>query len=204
MTEARKYFDESIRLVFSSQGSTCHPLFVFVKRTLKQLRLSRAYEPTDILTEAYARGVKQIEAGQPIDSPIPWLRKTSYYVMLEFRRQQNGLPIPLLDEPPSENSNNTVSHLLSLEDLLVMRRAFERLDSASQVLLHHRLIQGQSWREVSQALVTAGEPESNEGALRLRGFKAVKKLKQLYEEMRLEMSVEWVENSDSNSLLAED
>jgi DNA-directed RNA polymerase specialized sigma24 family protein len=201
MNESRAQFDQAVRsLFFDAQNPNSHALFAFVEGRLRQFRLSQAYEVRDILIEAYTRGVKQIESGRPIGLPLAWLRRTCLNIICEFHRKQKESPSPLFDDLPSEQCGNTISLLLVQEDLAVMRWAFKQLDAESQFLLHQRIVQGQSWHEVSEALVVAGGAELSEGALRQRGFKALKKLRQLYEDVRLEIEVEWFDSSADSPL----
>lgn len=185
MSDPRKQFDVAVRAIFDSHNPDSHSLFVFIKRLLIQYRLSGTYEVYDILTEAYNRGVKLIATGQTIRVPLGWLRRTSLNIIKEFRRRQDQLDNPRLDLPHC-NSSDGLSDLIFEEDLIAVKLAFEKLDRESQFLLHQRIVQGQSWRDVGKAMVTTGGPELTEGALRQRGFKALHRLRQLYDEMRPE------------------
>ncbi len=195
MNEPRKKFDMAVRAVFDSNNPESHSLFVFVKRTLIQYRLSQTYEVYDIFTEAYSRGVKLTDAGQPIHVPIAWFRRTSLNIIREFRRQQDRLSIPRLDLTES-SPLDALSDLVFQEDLIAIKLAYEQLDAENQLLLHERIVQGQSWRDVGKVLVARGASELSEGALRQRGFKALRELRRCYEAIRPDLRIDLLDQRD--------
>jgi DNA-directed RNA polymerase specialized sigma24 family protein len=100
----------------------------------------------------------------------------------EFRREIDKVCYVDLDEQPCLLDRNPISEQLLKDDLLAMRLAFRKLSAEERKILRFRIVHDLSWRDVSWALVATGSEPETEGNLRQIGFRALKKLRKLYEE----------------------
>lgn len=184
----RQQVDQVFEDLFSPKNPNARIVIAYIQKCLYQYGLWKAYEPKDILIEVYSRCVKATEAGETIRIPVAWIKRTATNVIRELRREAEKIEFYNLDQEPHWNDDFLLT-ITFRYDLKAMRQAFERLNSEEQHLLNFRVIHRLSWRDVSQRLVAVGEAESNEGALRQRGFRALKKLRKLYEEERLNIRI---------------
>ena len=81
-----------------------------------------------------------------------------------------------------------------------MQNAFEKLEVSEQNLLGCRVIRGLKWGEVNDCLVELGEPQQAEHVLRQRGFRALRKLRTIYEQDRDNILMDFDHDFDNDSL----
>jgi DNA-directed RNA polymerase specialized sigma24 family protein len=186
----RQQVDKVFEDLFSPKNPDARIVIAYIQKGLYQYGLWKAYEPKDILIEVYSRCVKATEAGETIRIPVAWIKRTATNVIRELRREAEKIEFYNLDQEPHWNDDFLLT-ITFRYDLKAMRQAFERLNSEEQHLLNFRVIHRLPWRDVSQRLVAVGEAESNEGALRQRGFRALKKLRKLYEEERRNIRIDF-------------
>lgn len=178
---SRQQVDRFFQELFASKNPDSRIVMAYIQKVLYQYGFGKAYEPKDILIEVYSRCVRAIDAGDTIRIPIAWMKRTATNVIREFRREADRIEYYNLEQEPHWDDDLLV-RITVRYDLAAMKQAFDRLDSDDQQLLNLRVINRLSWRDVSQCLVAVGEAESNEGTVRQRGFRALKKLRKLYDE----------------------
>lgn len=179
----RQELDKVFEDLFSSNNLQARTLFAYIQKVLFQYGLGKTYEPKDILIEVYSRSVRLTDSGETIRIPIAWIKRTATNVIREFRREAEKVEYYNLDREPSWNDDPLVTFMFWY-DLKAMKQAFQRLDPDEQQILNLRVIQRLSWKDVSRYLTDIGESEQHEGTLRQRGFRALRKLRKIYEKER--------------------
>ncbi|MBV6621382.1 MAG: sigma-70 family RNA polymerase sigma factor [Rivularia sp. (in: Bacteria)] len=177
---SRQAFDAEFETLLFPGSSSAHSMLGFILRSLAQFNLSRSFTVTEILIEAYVRGVKQIEKGEYIENPIPWIRSTSYNIIREYSRQRNRI-CQLEEEriePPTDCSLLDFKDVN--EDLERVLLAFEKLDEEEKEILKLKIIEKLKWKEIIQVLEERGIRCKNEAALRKRKERALKHLREIY------------------------
>lgn len=185
-TEARQQFDADFQSLYEAKSPESHSVFLYVQRLLYQFRLGRAYEVMDILVEVYARGVKYLESGNSIASSQAWTKRAALNVIREFRRAADKIDYYDLETQPQlvVSSEDTLSGLVFENDLKVIQMAFGQLSPKDKNLLRLRIVNGFTWQQISILLKQEGE-EVNENVLRQRGYRALQRLRAIYEPMRV-------------------
>ncbi|NJO65247.1 MAG: hypothetical protein HC836_46240 [Richelia sp. RM2_1_2] len=87
----RQTFDAEFQTLLFPGSSSAHSTLTFVLHSLTQFNLSQSYSVTEILIEAYLRGVKKIETGEYIENPLAWIRSTSYNIIRELSKERKKL-----------------------------------------------------------------------------------------------------------------
>ena len=183
-TENRKYFDHTVQSLFYGNNPEAITFCSSITRLLRQFRLSGTYDAKDIISEAYARGIDKIEEGTTIKIPLAWLRRTCLNVIREFKKKQAKADKPKLDGDACSLGGEAMEQLLLDEDMKAIRVAFERLSLEDQNILHVRIFQGLSWREVSKQLERSDTTPVSIGTARQRGSRALIRLRQHYVQIR--------------------
>ncbi len=180
----KNQFNDAIEKLFERQNPEARSLWASIERMLWQYRLRGAYDVKDVVIEAYAIGVKQIEKGSIIENPLPWMRGTCFNVVRDLRRKQDKAENPKLDSEGCTMGDEAWVEMLLLEDLAVMHLALQELSSEEQALLSAKYIEGRSWQQISDELNCSEENCLNANTVRQRGYRALQKLKQAYEDIR--------------------
>lgn len=180
----RKKFDQAIKALFDNKNPDALSFCASIKRMLRQFRLSGAYEVREIIAEAYTRGVKKIDSGERIDIPLAWLRTTCLNVVRDFQREQFKADNPKLDGDAWSPGDVVFSELVLQADLLCIQQAVKTLTPKEQQLLTARIFRRLSWQEIGELLRDENERPLKPGTARQRGSRALKKLRQSYEEIR--------------------
>lgn len=177
-------FNAVTEQLFEQNNSEARFLWASVERMLWQYRLRGAYEVKDVVIEAYAIGIEQINKGGIIAKPLPWIRSTCFNIIRELRRKQDKAENPKIDSEGCTPGDEGWAEMLLLEDMAVIRLALRELSSEEQALLWAKYIEGQSWQQISDELNCSEENCLNANAVRQRGHRALQKLKQAYEDIR--------------------
>jgi RNA polymerase sigma factor (sigma-70 family) len=181
---ARKnQFNDEIEKLFERRNPEARSLWASIERMLWQYRLRGAYDVKDVVIEAYAIGIKQIEAGIVIEKSLPWIRGTCFNVVRDLRRKQDKAEKPKLDSEGCTPSDEAWTEMLLLEDIAVMRLALQELSFEEQALLKAKHIDSKSWQQISDELNCSQENCLNANAVRQRGNRALQKLRQAYEDI---------------------
>lgn len=157
-------------------------LFAFVKRTLRQFQLEDSYPEAYVLNESFIRGIQRIREGEIIRNSAPWLRKTSYNVIRELKRDQQKTvsfeDYMLEDQTPAVPSEDLE------DDLITVRLAFQMLDVEDQNILNLRIVKGLSWSEI-QAIFKRDKGEDHpESRLRKRKERALIRLRKKFHALK--------------------
>lgn len=180
----KKQFNAEIARLFKQQNAESRSLWASVERMLWQFRLRGAYQVKDIMIEAYAIGIQQIEAGGEIRNPLAWMRGTCFNVIRKLRRKQNKAERPKIDQEGCTPGDEAWAEMLLLEDMAVIRLALQELSAEEQALLWAKYVEEQSWQQICDDLNGSEETCLNANAVRQRGHRALQKLRQAYEDIR--------------------
>jgi RNA polymerase sigma factor (sigma-70 family) len=182
--ESRQRFDMAVQALLDPDSPDTYSLYAYIQITLKQFRLSQAYEVKDIIINVYARGINKLESGDIIRIPLAWMRRTAYNVIRELRRDADKAGYLDLDCIPSQSELDPLSEIEFNGDLKAIKIAFNRLEAHEKNILQLRVVNQLSWQEVGKCLVIVGEPIQSESNLRQRGYRTLKKLRRIYDEVR--------------------
>lgn len=185
----RQQFDTAVKALFDGGNPDARSFCANVARTLRQFRLSGAYDVREIIAEAYARGVKRIEAGQTIEIPLAWLRTTCLNVIREFRQKQNKADKPRIDSDGFDQGDRVFTDLMQAEDRKAIRLALMQLNRDEIKLLCSRVLDQQSWQEIGESLSDAEGITLNANATRQRGYRVLQKLRHHYDSIRQEVQI---------------
>lgn len=181
--ENKRKFNAVAQVLFDHTNPSAHPFLASQAQKLRQFRLSGTYEVREIVTEAYLRGIKQIDSGTFIEIPLAWLRGTCLNIIRDLRRKQDRAERPRIDQTPWEPGDVVFSKLMLKEDLRSIEIAAENLTPEEKQLLYNRICKGLSWQQISELTSTSEQPLSP-GTARQRGHRALKKLRQCYDSIR--------------------
>lgn len=178
-------FDQAVAALSSSKNPAANKFFATIHRLLYQYRLSKAYEPREIVAEAYLRGVQyMIRSGNPIQSPEAWLRRTCHNVIRELQYKQKQAQKPNFDSELWSPGDQALCDLMLREDYESARLAKEQLNREECEILTLRVDQKLTWQAIGAMLLNAEGSPLGENAARQRGFRAFLKLRQHYNAIR--------------------
>lgn len=154
-----------------------------IKRKLKQFNLD--HDVHEVISETLIRGIKTIEKGEDIRTPLPWIRQTGYNIIREWSRkqkeqQEKSLSAPFLSEDyPDQASIQTEASTIEFEvQLMLMHKAFATLKPNEQALIKLYWIDKLKWKEIAQLLPHKKNKPIKEGTARRRGGRALQKLRE--------------------------
>lgn len=173
----RKRLDLAIEDALDYANPEAKSLFAFIQRCLKQYNLATFYEASEILQEAYIRGIKAIQFGKDISSPFAWLRATAYNIVREHRREINRYDQFGAEQTQELNIDSPTEQVLYRELQSLMKEALKELDDQELKLINLRYIEDLSWFEVRKALEADGEGSVSEVVLRKRNSRILSKLR---------------------------
>lgn len=185
----RQKFERAVQALFDDNNPDARSFCSNIARTLRQFRLSGAYEVREIIAEAYARGVKYIESGSRIDIPLAWLRSACLNVIREFRQKQNKADKPRIDNEGFIRGDAVFSDLMLLEDRKAIRLSLQKLNADEIRLLCLRVFERKSWEAIGKDLAGLGEPALCANTVRQRGYRVLQKLRQYYDDIRPEVKI---------------
>jgi DNA-directed RNA polymerase specialized sigma24 family protein len=176
--QERLRFDAEFLELLDSGSSSGRLMFAFVRRELRNFHLDRLYREAFVLNTAYIRGVERIATGEIIQNPSAWLRGTTYRIIRELRREQQKT-CPLEEDIP-EAQPSTISLEDVKDDFATLRMAFQMLPPQDQRLLHLKIVEERSWREIREILKLEGRGDHTEVTLRKRKERALIRLRKKY------------------------
>lgn len=169
--------------LLDSESSSGRLLFVFVRTRLRQFHLEKSYQEAFILNEVYIRAREKIQQGEVIRLPSAWIRQTAYNCIRELSREQRRsveFQEDYLQEPtfkPLEPEGLT-------QDLAIMGKALDGLESLDRTLLELKVVEGLSWKEIRALLFKDGYGDYSEDALRKRKERALRNLRNIYHSLK--------------------
>jgi len=180
--------DHALDEILGKGNPYSYSVLTALERSLRQHRLSPLIEAYEILNEAYLRGKKQLQAGLTIYNPHAWLKYTGFNVIRERRRKQRaratdpGIVAALVsDQRPTPVQNSILE-----AEIEALHQAMEQLrdeEPEAAELLYLRTVEGWSWRQIRQWLLTQGREAPHEATLRQRGSRAKKRLRSIFHQV---------------------
>jgi len=163
------------------KGDAKHLIF-FIKRTLRQFNLESHYQEMDILSEAYIRTQKRIDAGEIIENFPAWLKAVSLNIIREKskkRLKDQSLQQNLIStgHGSEETMNRLEQDTTDFEAIKTLLESLKSLSPEDIEILKLRIVKGLSWDEVAEALDKTGRNPRNAAALRKRGERALGRLR---------------------------
>lgn len=189
-----RQFNVEIQSLLTPQNPRARSLHSFIKRTLNQFHLDGFYTEFDIFNQAYLRGVSLTRSGTAINNPKAWMRTTAYNVIRECHRRRQRYRTSAYDELAEadrarrEIEVRQVSETDIALDIQAVVSSLKELSPAECQLIRFRVVEGLSWKDVSQRLVELGEEQQSEASLRKRGQRTLSRLRQLYHRKRPSVS----------------
>jgi RNA polymerase sigma factor (sigma-70 family) len=184
----RQRFDSEIRSVLYSESTDRYSLFAFMRRSLVQFHLQGMYEVSDVFNQAYLRGISFIESGNKIDRPTAWLRTTAYNIIRELSRDRvnkqkfssysDEVQVATLEEHENCLTEDELDFHLKL-----IWEAFDQLSDQEREVLRLRMFENMSWQEIGEHLARLKGNTKSQEALRLQGWRAIKRLREKYHAM---------------------
>jgi RNA polymerase sigma factor (sigma-70 family) len=168
-------------------------------------KFNNCYEPFEVIGEAYCIGQRKILRGEEIPSTEAWMRVTIWNLLCNKSRSDNnrikknvsfesnsislyhGEALSLAEKIPAPVDLNNPYYSSELEDEIRinyerrerLKVAIESLTDREKHILDLREIKGFSWERVAQEIQFKGQLS----ALRKQGSRAIKKLKENYEQL---------------------
>lgn len=156
---------------------------------LKQFRLINAYDPSEILSEAYLRAAKYISINSEIESTVPWLKSVGFNIVREKGRK-NSKQKNLAKKTKAQASSRSTPCIpeSSIEaNVLSAFQSFQNLTLEEQQILHYWLIKGLPWKRVCMSLAEEGLldraaclEDKTIARIRRKGGRILKKLRKGY------------------------
>jgi DNA-directed RNA polymerase specialized sigma24 family protein len=183
--ENRASFDLDVAGLLASDSPSGRSLLAFIRRTLISFHLERRCTEAYVFNEAYIRGCKCIVTGGQIRNVPAFLRQVSYNVVREqSRSQKKESP---LDESFVESHQDYANSDLLKDDLTMLRFAIQMLDPFDAKLLHLKIGEDLSWREIRLRLISDGDKDYSESVLRKRKERALCRLRKKYHAINAEV-----------------
>jgi RNA polymerase sigma factor (sigma-70 family) len=175
-------WDSLFKTLLEADNPESNTFFAFIKRSLRQFNLDSYYDPSDIISEAYIRGVRSISSGRVITNPLAWIRMVSHNIIRELSRNQNRQKADI-----AQLQDSVIFEPSNIEDdLELVQLAFKHLSPEDREIITLRTIEGLSWSEISKRLTSEEKQSLQEAVLRQRGARAMKRLRQIYHSLQPE------------------
>ncbi|MBD2343636.1 sigma-70 family RNA polymerase sigma factor [Anabaena subtropica] len=180
----REAFDREFQLLLNSESSSAHSLLAFINRSLAQFNLSNYDSLTEVINEAYIRGVRLLSAGEKIEHPLAWIRVTAYDIIRKQSRE--FIKFSPIEESHVMRIDQEFNNNISTNDNESFKKlhiALGELNPDEREILILRNVKNLSWKEIQLYLLSKGKEVKNEAILRKRGNRALERLRSIYNSM---------------------
>jgi RNA polymerase sigma factor (sigma-70 family) len=172
----RDSFDKAFCAVVKRENLNAYSVYAYTQRLLLQFHISDE-TPVDILDEVYLRARKQLDKGNPIESPFAWMKKTALHVIQERSRKHQKTQNLCLKLYSVLELDSTDADARSPTHFAALKRALSHLDRREREILCLRYIHSLSWRDIGTSIDKKENAVSREDTVRQQGHRALKKLK---------------------------
>ena len=183
MARQANMFNVTFEEIINRESDSGSSIFPFIRGKLSQYKLWPRYDEVAILQEVWLRTLEKILEGRTITNHYAWIRSVAFRYIQELSRKHLrnfDVDSSLMEAfTPVE----TVDEDFLTDEMLKVRRAFDRLSPEEQLLLSLRSIQDLSWPEIQQTWIAQGHDEVSLPALRKRKERALSRLRQIYHEL---------------------
>jgi RNA polymerase sigma factor (sigma-70 family) len=187
--QQKQRLDEEMRALLYFRNPDTYSVITSVQRSLRQFHLEGYYEVSDILHEAYCRGIKSIQAGKTVERWLAWIRSTAFNIIRESsKKEQKSQSIdsnsPYLESILHMTQESLIEDREIDDNLKALQQSLKMINKGDAKLLKLQHLEGLSWREIAQRLVAEGGEAQSEQALRQRGCRAKKQLRQIFHTLK--------------------
>lgn len=181
----RQAFDQAFQEINQKGNRSTISIWVFVGNTLRQKKLSGLYTEQAILNEVYIRGVSAIASGHTIQNPFGWARTTSFNYICELQRKSRS-QLSFREDLDSlstySNKDNEHEPENDKHCKLKIQTALQQLSPLDQEILKLKVVERLSWQQIHEILAQNGFGHYALSSLRKRKSRALKLLRNGYEE----------------------
>lgn len=196
-------WDSLFKILLEADTAEFRSLLAFIQYSLSRYNLTSYYSPSDVISEAYIRGIRLISTGKVISNPLAWIKRISFNIIRELSRKQSkdnkaierAAADLTVDKIEVDKTNKIDDNLESVKE------ALDLLSPLDQRIITLRAVEGLSWSEIAKRLGSEGLIDLQTdlkmaGRLRKRGSRAMQRLREMYHTVKpLDLSAR--ENIDS-------
>lgn len=199
-TQACQKLNREIEDLLRKKSSHSYSFITSIEQRIRQFKLQGTTQPHELINDAYIRALKVLERGEDIENPKGWMRKTVFNIIREkSREQRKQQPTDpqshILDIETSNNEEIRSIEEQSLQLTLSQRWTIleQAIDDLIEVkpevgkLMHQRLIQRLSWKEIRESLIEDLGRAPREITLRKRASRSKRLLRKMYHEREEKM-----------------
>jgi DNA-directed RNA polymerase specialized sigma24 family protein len=183
-----KILDAAIEDILIGRTPAAYSVITGIRRQILQFRLE-GVEAYGILFEAYLRGKKAINQGKKLKNPRAWIRGTARFIIREKSRKQR---YNVAFDPSTMDALVMDNHLIPI-DRAILEEQVTLLYKALYILrerhldiyrlLHLRLIDNMSWKEIQRWHVKVKREQIAEATLRQRYSRGRRLLRRIFHEV---------------------
>lgn len=166
-----------------------HVIFFFIKRILRQFRLDRQFQESDILIETYLRIRKKIESEESIyiRNMQAYFKSVAFNIVREKSRERKKADYSLehlIDHGYGFQDKNSEIDDSGIDQISKLSKALKKLSDEDFELIQLRIIKGLSWNQINDYINHSKDNINNKklsvSTLRKRGERALKRLREAY------------------------
>ena len=162
-------------------------IFFFIKRSLRQFRLYGQLQESDILLDAYLRVRKKIESEESIQNMPAYLSRVAFNIIREQskrKKRSEDLRLRLINNSHGYPNRTSGVDETDSDKISILLKSLGELKSEDLELIQLRIVEGLSWKEISEYLSSNKDKEHSkklsQNVLRKRGERALKRLREDY------------------------
>ncbi len=162
-------------------------IFFFIKRSLRQFKLDGQLQESDVLLDTYLRVRKKIESGESIQNMPAYLNRVAFNIIREKSKKQKkseDLHIRLINDGYGHPDTTSRTDNSDSYQITILLKALEELTSEDLELIQLRIVEGLSWKQISDYINSFKDNENKKkvyaSTLRKRGERALKSLREAY------------------------
>lgn len=184
----KRALNDAIAQILDRDNPHAYSTIVKVEHNIRRFGLSGYFEPNEILSKAYLRGLKAIDQGTQIQNYRAWIKGTAFNIVRELARQKakefatdpQAPCLERLSEPESDCEDHCDRNLAILRQALEAYRA-KKPEIAE--LMDWRILEGLSWSHIRNRLRERGGDVPSEDNLRQKATRAKRELRRLFHEL---------------------
>ena len=175
-------FSQEISHILEPSNAQGRSLLNYLQRIAKQLNI-KDFDVSELIGEATMRGLAFIDKREEaIEEPQAWLRKVCTFILYDMvkdekkNRELKAKNIYLLEVPDS------FSKIESDDQRIALDKAFKRLSKEDREILGLRFYQGKQYKDIQRLYLNKTSTLIKVPTLRKRESRALKRLREFFEE----------------------
>lgn len=183
----KRELNAAIEEIVDRDNPHAYSMIVIVELNIRRYGLSGCYEPAEILTMAYLRGLKATDQGTRIQNYRSWIKGTAFNIVRELARQKakeiatdpQAARLERASEPDGYGDNDN-------RKLAILMQAFEKYrsdHSEDAELMEWRILEKLSWSKIQQRLLDRNGKAPSLEALRQRARRAKRDIRRIFHEL---------------------